>query len=253
MVRIRILVLAGCGLAIATLVVQAQDADLKAVLRKSIEAHGGAKNLDKFTAGVSKFKGTIELLNKSRDISGETSFQKPDKFKHVMAIDFDGKNIDIVTVYSGKKMWTWESITKQTKELTDEKLLQSVREELQIEGAGGLTEFVKGGFELNALGDVKVKGKDAIGIRVGKKGQRDISLFFDKKTHLIVKTESRTYDPETAQEVTQEKFMSGYKDKDGLKVPSRVEVLKDGKAFMNVEILEARAVEKLDDSTFAKP
>ena len=253
MFRMRTLVLAGCGLAIAAIVVQAQDADLKAVLRKSIEAHGGAKNLDKYKASVSKFKGTIDILNKSRDITGESYFQKPDKFKHVLAVDFDGKNIDVVTVFNGKTMWVRDSVSNETKELNDEKLLKSVREELQVEGASNLTDFVKDGFELSALGDVKIKGKDAIGIRVSKKGQRDISLFLDKKSHLIVKTETRSYDANSAQEVTQEKFMSAYKDQDGMKVPTRIEVHKDGKLFMEAELTEIKGHENLDDAVFAKP
>ncbi len=253
MFRLRILALAGCVLVLGVFFVRAQDADLKALLGKSIDAHGGAKNLGKFKATISKYKGTIELAGASRAITGETSFQKPDKFKHVLNIDFNGKGLDVVTVYNGKKMWTWNSAIAKTIELDDEKLLKSVHEQLQTEGAGGLVDFVKAPYELAAIGDVKVKGSDAVGIRVSKKGQPDINLFFDKKTHLIVKTEMRAYDPESKQEVTEEKFMSGFRDKDGIKVPQRVEILKDGKAFMSIEITDTKGLEKLDDATFAKP
>jgi outer membrane lipoprotein-sorting protein len=251
MLRFRILAVAGCILALGLTFVHAQDDDLKAVIRKSIEAHGGAKNLAKFKAVNSKIKGTIELMGASRAITGETSFQKPDKLKHVMNIDFNGKGIDIITVYNGKKMWV--NVMGNTMEITDDKLLTSIREELQTEGAGGLVDFLKAPYELNSVGEAKVKGKDAIGIRISKKGQRDFNLYFDKKTHLVVKSESRTYDANAGEEVSQEKFMLSYQDKDGMKVAKRLEILKDGKAFMDVEITEVQPLEKIDDATFTKP
>jgi outer membrane lipoprotein-sorting protein len=252
MLRLRVLALSGCVLMLGAFA-HGQDADLKAILQKSIEAHGGAKNLTKFKAVTSKFKGTIELMGASRAITGESSFQKPDKLKHVMNIDFNGKGLDVITVYDGKKLWSWNSITKKAIELDDPMLVKSVREELQIEGAGGLPEFIKLPYELNGVGEVKVKDNDAVGVRVSKKGQKDITLFFDKKTHLVVKTEARAYDAEAKQEVTQEKFLSDYRDRNGLKVPNRVEIHKDGKAFMDIEITEAQAFEKLDDAIFTKP
>lgn len=249
--RFRILAGAGYILALGLTFVHAQDDDLKAVLRKAIEAHGGAKNLSKFKAATTKYKGTIELMGASRAITGEMSFQKPDKIRHAMNVDFNGKGIDIITVYNGKKLWV--NVMGNTMELTDEKLLTSVREELQTEGAGSLVDYLKAPYELNSVGVVKVKGKDAIGIRVSKKGQRDINLFFDKKTHLVVKSETRTYDANAGQEVSQEKFMLDYQVKDGLKFAKRVEILKDGKAFMDIEATEVQPLEKIDDATFAKP
>jgi outer membrane lipoprotein-sorting protein len=253
MLRFRILAFTGCALVLSAFCARAQDADLKAILKKAIEAHGGAKSLDKFKAATSKFKGTIELMGASRAITGETSFQKPDRFKNVMNIDINGTGIDIISVYNGKNFWVWNSATKQTIELNDEKLLNSIRDQLLTEGAGGLGDFLKAPYELNAIGEVKVKGKDAIGIRVSKKGQPDISLFFDKKTYLTLKTEMRAYDAEAKQEVTQEKFVIGYRDKDGMKVPLRMEIHKDGKAFMDIEITDSQGFEKLDDAVFAKP
>ena len=124
---------------------------------------------------------------------------------------------------------------------------------MQAEGAGSLVEFLKAPYELNAIGDVKVKGKDAVGIRVSKKGQKDVSLFFDKKTHRVVKTEMRTLDAMSGQEIAQEKFILGYQEKNGMKIAKRVEIQKEGKTFMDIEILDVQALEKLDDSVFAKP
>jgi outer membrane lipoprotein-sorting protein len=251
MLRLRVLAFTGCALVLGSLFVRAQETDLKEMLRKSIEAHGGEKNFAKYKAVSTKFKGTLQLQGAALDITGETSLQRPDKVKNVLTLDLNGKKIEIVTVYNGKKLWV--STMGQTKEIDDEKILNAAREEMQTEGAASFSDYLKPPYELSAIGDVKVKGKDAIGIRISKKGQKDLSVFLDKKNYLVVKTEMRTIDSTTGAEITQEKFIVGYQDKGGLKIAKRVEVQKDGKAFMDVEIIDAQAVEKFDDSTFAKP
>jgi hypothetical protein len=251
MFRLRILVFVGCALAVTVLGADAQDTDLKAVLRKSIAAHGGEKNLAKFKGVTSKFKGTMEIMGIKADVTGETSMQKPDKVKNVMTLNLNGKSIDIVTVFNGEKLWV--AVMGQTKEIDDEKVLKAAREEMQAESAGSLADFLKAPYQLSAIGDVKVKGKDAIGIRVSKKDQKDISMFFDKKTYLVVKTEMRTLDAMTGQEVTQEKFILGYQEKNGMKIAKHVEIVKDGKLFMDLEITDVQVFDKHNDAIFAKP
>jgi hypothetical protein len=48
-------------------------------------------------------------------------------------------------------------------------------------------------------------------------------------------------------------ILSDYRDRNGLKVPNGVEIHRDGKAFMDIEISEAQAFEKLDEAVFTKP
>jgi outer membrane lipoprotein-sorting protein len=251
MTRSRVFACAIGVLSLASLFAQAQDVDLKAVLRKAIEAHGGEKNLAKVKGATSKFKGTMEIANMKADLTGETAFQKPDKLRNTITLNVNNMNIDVITVYDGKKMWV--NSQGKTAEINDEKILNEVKESLQIEGAGSLSDFLKAPYELNALGEAKVKGKDAIGIRVSKKGQKDFSMFFDKKTHLIVKTETRSFDAASKQEVTQEKFILSYQAKEGIQFAKRLEVVNDGKLFMDLEITDVAISEKIDDSTFAKP
>jgi len=252
MFRLRALTFAFAGVVLGALFVHAQEgADLKAVIKKAIEAHGGEKALAKYQGGISKFKGTMDLLNMKIDVTGESAFQKPDKMKNVMTLEIMNKSIAITQVFDGKKFWL--STAGNTMEITDEKLLKEVKESLQVEGANSFMAFLEKPYELSAIGEVKVKGKDAIGIRISKKGQRDFSLFFDKKTNLVVKTEMRAYDAMSGQEITQEKYIIGYQDKQGMKIAKRVEIHKDGNLFMDIEITDVQVVEKLDDTHFAKP
>jgi len=43
-------------------------------------------------------------------------------------------------------------------------------------------------YTLAPIGEVKVEDRPALGLRVSRKGNRDINLYFDKKTYLRVKT-----------------------------------------------------------------
>src|SRR5215475_16097171 len=125
MIRVRMLAIAACFFAGAAVFVQAQDDDLKAVVRKAIAAHGGAENLTKYAGATSKFKGTIEILGKAHDLTGETVVLKPDKVKNTMTLDFNGTPIPIVVVYDGKTMW--RSVNNKTEEIKDEKILAELR------------------------------------------------------------------------------------------------------------------------------
>src|ERR1035438_544553 len=149
MFRFRNWALASCILAISAFFVRAQDTDLKAVLRKAIEAHGGAKNLAKFKAVVTKFKGTIEIQGNKFDITGETSLQKPDKVKNVMTLDINGNQVEVITVFNGKKLWV--NAMGKTKEIDDEKIVNAAREEMQAEGAGSFADFLEKPYELSAI------------------------------------------------------------------------------------------------------
>lgn len=250
MFRISLLSLATCLALCFPLGTHAQEDDVKAVLRKSIEAHGD-KLLLKYRASTSKFKGTMELMGMKLNIHGESSFQKPDKMKNSLTLEIKDKAVQIVQVFNGKTFWL--SSQGQTKEIKDEKVLKEVRESLEVEGSSNFVELLDKPYKLSPIGEVKVKGRDAIGIRVSKQGQRDISLFLDKKTYLLVKNEMRSYDPTTGQEVNQEKFFSDYKEQSGIQIPRHVVVHKDGKLFMDLELTETRPLEKLDDAVFAMP
>jgi hypothetical protein len=114
--------------------------------------------------------------------------------------------------------------------------------------------FVKDkGVKFALVGEVDVKGKKAVGITVSREGSRDVNLFFDKTSGLIVKSESRKRDLMSNQDVTEERFITEYQDIAGRKVAKKVEVQRDGKALLEAEVLEVQILETLDDSEFARP
>src|SRR5262249_49807805 len=157
-------------------------------------------------------------------------------------IPFNNMNIESIQVFDGKTLWS--STLGMLKEIKDEKTVNELRENLLVERAGGMSGLLKNDYDLSSLGAVKVKGKEAIGIRASKKGQRDLNLYFDKKTHHLVKTEFRTrLSPGGDKEVTQEKYFSDMKEVDGIRMPSRIVIEHDGKPFMELDISDVKMFE----------
>src|SRR5436853_6227629 len=85
------------------------------------------------------------------------------------------------------------------------------------------------GMELSALDETKVDGKPAVGVRVKSKGHRDVQLYFDKSSGLLVKRQYKVLDPGSGQEVSQEVVFGDYQDKDGVKHYRKIAAYRDGK------------------------
>lgn len=221
----------------------------KDIIAKAIKAYGGEEKLSKLRAGKSKAKGKLELFG-GISFTSESSAQLPDKFKEVASLEIMGKQVTITTVYNGKEAWV--SAMGQTQTL-EGKALDQMKENAHAGRVGQLVTLKEKEFTLAPLGEIKVSGKIAVGVKVSCKGHGDISLFFDKTTGLVAKTERRAVDAQSGQEYLEERFDSDYKLVNGLQTPHKIVVHRDGKKFMEAEISEVKIVEKLDDSEFAKP
>jgi hypothetical protein len=98
-----------------------------------------------------------------------------------------------------------------------------------------------------------VNGKPAQGVKVSAKDFRDVELYFDQATGLIVKTSRQVLDTQTMKEVTQETYLSEFKESGGLKHATKAVIHREGKKFLEVEVTEYKLLDSVDDSEFAKP
>jgi hypothetical protein len=224
----------------------------KDIITKAVKAHGGEEFLAKHQAGQSKSKGKLDIPGVGEtDFTQETAYMLPNKFKEAVEVKVMGQTLNIVTWVNGEKV----VIEANGKEIP---LPDGVKESLKDVGhmlkVGRLGPILKEkGFELNIIGDDKVEGKEVVGVRVSMKGQKDISVYFDKQTHLLTKLVHRTADPMTGNEVEEERIITEYqKSKDGVPIPKKVILKRDGKKLLEAEVLETQYLEKLDDSEFKK-
>ncbi|MDY3562631.1 hypothetical protein R5W23_004097 [Gemmata sp. JC673] len=223
----------------------------KDVIAKAIKAHGGEELLTKQKAGQTKSKGKLDLPGVGEvDYSQDIMYMLPNKFKDQMELKVMGQTINVLTIINGDKV-TLE-VNGNAIDQTD-KVKDAVADMANVMEAARLVNLKDKAFELSTIGEDKVGDKKVVGVRVAKKGQKDVSLYFDKETGLLAKLEFRTTDQATGNEVTEERLPSDYaKNKDGVLAPRKIVVKRDGKAFLDAEITETKYFEKLDDSEFKK-
>jgi hypothetical protein len=228
-----------------------EDVKLDEVVARAITAHGGADVLTKYKAGVSKEKGKIHIIGQALDFTSETSFQLPDRLRSEVHFKIGGQDVTLIQVINGKKGWIKGG--NKTDEMSKE-ILEEAKEQLNTANITQLVCLREKDYKLSPLGEVKVGSRPAIGVRVERKGYRDVNLFFDKDKALLLKMEGRGKDiMQGGQEYTSVTLYNKYKKIDGMMVPHKVTIERDGKPYMEVEITEVKISEKLDDSLFEKP
>jgi hypothetical protein len=224
-------------------------ADAKALVEKAVKAHGGQDKLAKFPAHTVVFKGKFHGMGAAIDMSGEITTQSYDKVKVDIEVEAGGQKVRFLSVFNGDKGWI--RLGDETKEMDKDEIAEA---KLQAHSGWVTTLVPLAGkeFTLATVGEIKIDGKPALGVKVSRKGHRDIDLYFDKESGLLVKTESRVKD-EAGQEVMEESFLGGYKDVKGTKQAMKFTIKRDGKLFLEGEASDYQLAEKLDDSVFAKP
>src|SRR5206468_2395540 len=156
---------------------RAQD-EARALLDKAIKANGGEEALRKYKAGQFKGKGTLEIAG-GLAITQEATYLLPDKFKEVVDFEINGQKINVVSVFDGTKF----SLKINGQEMKiDDKILSELKELSHLIQVSRLVVLKDKAYELTPLGEAKVEGKAALGLRVVRQGYKDISLYFDKES-----------------------------------------------------------------------
>jgi hypothetical protein len=229
-----------------------EAADLKALIDKAIKATGGEKNLAKFTAQTFKGKGKFHGLGDGLDFTGAWDVQRPDRLRVQIDVTAGGMTFTFVRVVNGDKVWN--KLNDNTTAIDDKDELAEAKEAMYVSRLTSLLPLRDKDLTLGALDEIKVEGKPALGVHVFHKDHRDVNLYFDKDTGLLVKVETTIKDfMAGGKEFKQESFYSDHKEVNGLKVPMKVVINRDGKKYLETEVTEIEPKEKLDDALFDKP
>ncbi len=222
----------------------------KEILAKATKAYGGAKKLKGYHAFEASGKGVFYGMGKGIKYQGEWKGEGL-RSRMKITMQFGDETINFHEVVGKKKGWT-KAPGVGVKEMT------KVEFQDKVEGnyIGGLVPRIlveKEGFKFTSAGSIQVMGKDALGVKVSKKGRPDVTLYFDPKTYLLVKTERSGTNPKSGNEYSEEVYYSNYKKFDGIPQATKIRVDHDGKVFVTAEFSEVRPAKSLAKSTFAKP
>jgi hypothetical protein len=225
-------------------------ADARKLVEKAIKAHGGQEKLAKFTGHTVKFKGNFHGMGQAIPMTGEVITQGNDKVRVDVEIEAGGMKFRVINVFDGEK--GWNKVGDMLMEFDKDQVAEA-KEQAYAGWVETLVPLKDKQFTLATVGEIKVENRPALGVKVSSKGRRDIDLYFDKETGLLVKRETRVKDEGSGQEVTEETFPSEYKEVQGTKQAMKFTVKRDGKLFIEGEATEVQLSEKLDASVFAKP
>ena len=248
--RTCLLTLAAAGLVLGLAAPSRAQDEVRALIDKAIKAHGGEARLEKVKAVEVKTKGNLEILGGVTFTQSSSAEVLTGKIKDVMELDIMGQKVTVTTVFDGQKGWI--HVNGQTMDM-DEKILGMMKEAAHTMRLSRMIVLKDKGFELSLVGEAKVNGRPAVGVKVSSPGHKDVNLYFDKETGLTAKTELRTIDIMTGQEVAEERIVLEYQDVEGQKAAKKLLINRDGKKFLELEVTEVKFPDSIDAGEFAKP
>jgi hypothetical protein len=228
------------------------QAEMKALLDKATKALGGKATLAKFKGFTAKGKGKI-LVGGGVSFTEESYWQVPGQYRFDLDLDIMGNQISEKIILNGTKGWIkiQDQIVKLPKDTLTafRDLFHAIRLAMRPMDAK------EKAFQLSPLGELKIGGQVAIGVKITRKGYPDVDLYLDKKSSLPVQCEIRSKDDENGKEVAHTISFSDYKEFGELKLKTFAKMVwkKDGKKYVERETTEIKAEEKLDGDLFAKP
>jgi hypothetical protein len=223
----------------------------RALIDQAVLAQGGEAALSKWPAATAKLKG---IFHGQRDklvffFTGEVATHGADRFRYFVDGEVAGRKFRLGYVFNGNRGWI--QVDGRTRECTPEELYE-LQEDVYAGWVASLVPLKDPAFTLAPAGEVAVNARPALGVRVSSPGHRDVTLFFDKATGLVVKSQTRAKD-DRGEEATYETFRSGYRLVQGTQQPMKLAVLRDGKPYLTWEVTDYRLAEALADGMFAKP
>src|SRR5262245_51824487 len=152
------------GLAISLVAAGAVSADDKAVtvVKKAIEAHGGADTLNTYKAGRFKLSGDIVIAGTEVEFTGSVAYHLPDRFRLTMSGTYMGEKLLIEQVVNGEKMRNTVRFGDMDISPNGDDEKEEVKFGVVLQEAEQLTPLLDSKkFTLKAADDADVNGKKA--------------------------------------------------------------------------------------------
>ncbi len=225
---------------------QGEEARARKVIERAIAAVGGEANLARYRAATTTASGTVYLPGRAVVCTARVVYQPP--FQRRFAID--GSDFHMVTVVDGDRGWLQVNgkVTAMTKEQ-----LREHREILHAEWVAGLVPLLRTkGYSLDMLDEAKIDGKSAVGVRVRHREHREVKLWFQEESGLLLKLEVMLREKGKRQRA--EVLFRDYAKIGGVRRAREVTTRRDGKAVSTWVVVEfAGQPKKVADSAFGKP
>jgi hypothetical protein len=225
---------------------RAADGDAKSILDKGIKALGGEEKLAKAEAFSWKSKGTVNFNGNENEFTGQATVKGLDHFRR----EFGSDQFNGVTVLAGDK--GWRKFGDNSSDIEGEGVAHEKRRVYLDVIPITLVLLKDKGFKYEAGAEEKVGDKPAVTLKVTGPDGKDFTLCFDKESGLPIKLVGTVMGFQ-GQEQNMEVSFGDYKDFDGIKKATKIEVKRDGETFQKFEVTEFKVLDKVDPETFTQP
>jgi hypothetical protein len=240
----------------------------RAVIEKAIVAHGGEAALARWPLVTAITLGTFHGFESTPVFyfKSEISNHASDRSRHILDGKLKGQEFRVANVLDGKRGWVrMEGNGKEETRDFKPAELEGRREGAYVSWISTLLPLKGPAFTLTLVDEEMISrhgavvaiaseevARTAVGVRVTSKGHRDVTLHFDKDTHLLVKTETRAR-AGTPVEGKVETFLAQHKAVEGVQRPMALRTHHNGKLLWSHWVMEYRVAEKAEADMFARP
>jgi hypothetical protein len=216
----RLLLLVICVSLLASLVPASPAVDgPRKVIERALEAQGGVALLKRsWQARQTREKGILFLPRPDGAIlklpfTTEQRFDESGREWGRARINSPELKFDMTMAFNGKKGWLKANdvLKERTQHQSDSIRVNTYR--VRVERLISLLDDPA--FIFKATGEERINGRPALGVRVSRKGRPDVLLYFDKATHLLVKSSGIYKEPDLGgKELQREIYFLDYREVD---------------------------------------
>jgi hypothetical protein len=229
---------------------RADEAQVKQILDKAIQALGGAEKLSKAEAFTWKSKGKLTIEGNQNEVSTEATVQGLDHFQSIFEGEFNGNKVKGLAILNGDK--GWRKVGDQNMDMDPDALKNEKRAVYLMVVPVMIVPLKSKGFKVETAPDETVKGKPAAVLKVTGPDGKDFTLFFDKESGLPVRLVAKVIGWR-GEEYVQDAAFSDYRDFGGFKKAAKTSIKRDGEDFLEAEVTEFKVLDKVPADTFAEP
>lgn len=241
---------------------RADDAAARSIIDDAIRAHGGEAALAKWPVRIVKTEGIFHGYEKTPVFffTCETTTHAANQIRTVL----DGKinvpngkpnpqQIRIVNALDHQRGWVRMAgdDNQSTNEFSPAQLIEQ-QHNGYLAWISTLAPLKHPEFTLTDAGEEKDGNQTMIGVRVSSRGRRDVTLFFDKESKLLVKTMTRAT-AGTGVEGKVETNLRLHKPFQGVQCPTMFATYYNGRSLISHWVRDCILAEKPAPGTFDKP
>ncbi|HQR09226.1 MAG TPA: hypothetical protein PLN21_20560 [Gemmatales bacterium] len=197
-----------------------------------------------------KEQGKLSLGGVTLPYDAKWYYEPASKFRFEMKAEFQGQKMDVLFIHNGNK--AKETMNGNHQMLQGEKLEES-NYSAYVFWVNSLMPLVEEkGFTLKHLGDKEFAGKPVTSVQVSREGYRDMTLHFDRKTHLLAGCSDRVKDEAQGwKEVPQEtEYFDYVKQPNGEMMFTGMRVKRNGQLLLESKLSDNKRIDGFKPELF---